>query len=123
MKDYRKVKVWGKAHILVKDVYRATSRFPKDELFGMTSQLRRASSSIPTNIAEGCGRGSDADFRRFLQIAFGSANEVEYLIFLSYELNYIQETQFIELNNKIVEVKKMLAGMIKTLTQDINNRK
>ena len=123
MKDYKKVKVWGKAHILVKDVYRATSRFPKDELFGMTSQLRRASSSIPTNIAEGCGRGSDADFRRFLQIAFGSANEVEYLIFLSYELNYIQETQFIELNNKIVEVKKMLAGMIKKISIDISNSK
>ena len=123
MKDYRKVKVWGKAHILVKDVYRATSRFPKDELFGMTSQLRRASSSIPTNIAEGCGRGSDADFRRFLQIAFGSANEVEYLIFLSYELNYIQETQFIELNNKIVEVKKMLAEMIKKISIDISNSK
>ena len=123
MKDYRKVKVWGKAHILVKDVYRATSRFPKDELFGMTSQLRRASSSIPTNIAEGCGRGSDADFRRFLQIAFGSANEVEYLIFLSYELNYIQETQFIELNNKIVEVKKMIAGRTQTLNEHIKNRR
>lgn len=123
MKDYRKVKVWDKAHILTKDLYRVTSKFPKDELFGLTSQLRRAGSSIPTNIAEGCGRGSDADFRRFLQIAFGSANEVEYLILLSYELSYIQKNQFLELDNKIKEVKKMLAGMIKTLTNDINNRK
>ena len=123
MKDYRKVKVWGKAHILVKDLYNATSKFPREELFGMTSQLRRAGASIPTNIAEGCGRGSDPDFRRFLQIAFGSANEVEYLIFLSYELNYIQKNQYTELNNKIIEVKKMLSGMIKTLTKDINNRK
>lgn len=123
MKDYRKVKVWDKAHILTKDLYRVTSKFPKDELFGLTSQLRRAGSSIPTNIAEGCGRGSDADFRRFLQIAFGSANEVEYIIFLSYELNYIQNDQFIDLNNKIIEVKKMLAGMIKTLTNDIINSK
>ena len=88
----------------------------------MTSQIRRAVASIPTNIAEGCGRGSDADFRRFIQIAFGSANEVEYLIFLSYELKYIQENRFIEYNNKITEVKKMLAGMIKKLTVDIRMR-
>ena len=123
MKDYRKVKVWGKSHILVKDLYYATSKYPKEELFGITSQLRRACSSIPTNIAEGCGRSSDADFRRFLYIAFGSANEVEYLIFLSYELNYLHRSQFIDYNNKIVEIKKMLAGMIKTLTADIINNK
>ena len=121
MKDYRQLKVWAKAHILTKDLYGATSRFPKDELFGLTSQLRRAGSSIPTNIAEGCGRGSDADFRRFLQIAFGSASEVEYLVFLSYELNYIPKTEFTEYNNKITEVKKMLAGMIKKLSADIRN--
>ena len=123
MKDYRNLKVWSKAHILAKDLYLATSRFPRDELFGMTSQLRRAGTSIPTNIVEGCGRESDADFRRFLQIAFGSSNEVEYLIFLSYELNYIQKSNFIELNNKIIEVKKMLSGMIKTITKDINKCK
>ena len=123
MKDYRKIKVWDKSHILVKDLYYATSKYPKEELFGITSQLRRAGSSIPTNITEGCGRGSDADFRRFLQIAFGSANEVEYLIFLSYELNYLHRSQFIDYNNKIVEIKKMLAGMIKTLTADIINNK
>lgn len=115
--------VWEKAHVLVKDLYFVTSKFPKEELFGVTSQIRRAAVSIPTNIAEGCGRNSDKDFRRFLQIAFGSANEVEYLIYLSYELNYIEKHQFTELNNKIIEVKKMLAGMIKTLTNDINNSK
>ena len=123
MKDYRKIKVWDKSHILVKDLYYATSKYPKEELFGITSQLRRAGSSIPTNIAEGCGRGSDADFRRFLQIAFGSANEVEYLIFLSYELSYLQRNQFIELDNKIKEVKRMLSGMIKTISLDIRNGK
>ena len=123
MRDYRKVKVWDKSHLLVKDLYSATSKFPKEELFGITSQLRRAASSIPTNIAEGCGRSGDADFRRFLQIAFGSANETEYLIFLSYELNYLQKSKFIELNSKIVEVKKMLAGMIKKITNDIINNK
>lgn len=123
MKDYRKLMVWEKAHVLVKDLYFVTSKFPKEELFGVTSQIRRAAVSIPTNIAEGCGRNSDKDFRRFLQIAFGSANEVEYLIYLSYELNYIEKHQYTGLNNKIIEVKKMLAGMIKTLANDINNSK
>lgn len=123
MKDYRQLKVWNKSHVLVIDLYLATSGFPKNELFGLTSQIRRAGSSVPTNIAEGCGRGSDADFRRFLQIAFGSANEVEYLVFLSYELNYIDKGQYIELDNKIKEVKKMLAGMIKKLSEDISNSK
>ena len=122
MKDYRQLNVWSKSHVLVKDLYLATSKFPRDELFGMTSQIRRAVASIPTNIAEGCGRGSDADFRRFMQIAFGSANEIEYLIFLSYELKYIQETDFLEYNNKIIEIKKMLAGMIKKLSVDIRKR-
>lgn len=123
MKDYRQLKVWAKAHILTKDLYNITSKFPREELFGMTSQLRRAGVSIPTNIVEGCGRGSDRDFRRFLQIAFGSANEVEYLVFLSYELNYMQKNQYTELNNKIIEVKKMLAGMIKTISFDISKSK
>ena len=122
MKDYRQLNVWSKSHVLVKDLYLATSKFPRDEMFGMTSQIRRAATSIPTNIAEGCGRGSDADFRRFMQIAFGSANEIEYLIFLSYELKYIQEPDFLEYNNKIIEVKKMLAGMIKKLSVDIRKR-
>lgn len=122
MKDYRQLNVWSKSHILVKDLYFATSTFPKEELFGVTSQIRRAVASIPTNIAEGCGRGSDADFRRFIQIAFGSANEVEYLIFLSYELNYIQENNFIEYNNKIIEIKKMLAGMINKISADMNKK-
>ena len=107
---------------MVKDLYNATSKFPRDEMFGMTSQIRRAVASIPTNIAEGCGRGSDADFRRFIQIGFGSANEIEYLVFLSYELKYIPENEFLEYNDKIIEVKKMLAGMIKKLSVDISKR-
>jgi len=123
MKDYKKIKVWGKSHILVKELYFATSKYPREELFGITPQMRRAVASIPTNIAEGCGRSSDADFRRFLQIAFGSANEVEYLILLSYELNYIEEDQFVEYTNKIIEIKKMLAGIIKKITNDINSSK
>lgn len=87
MKDFRTLKVWSKAHELTLLVYKQTKTFPKEELFGLTSQIRRACSSIPANIAEGCGKGSDADFSRFLQIAFGSANELEYHFILARDLN------------------------------------
>jgi four helix bundle protein len=75
MKDFRQLKVWEKAHQLAVAVYKETKGFPKEELYGLTSQIRRSSMSIPTNIAEGCGRNTDADFARFLQIAMGSASE------------------------------------------------
>ncbi|MDP1677631.1 MAG: four helix bundle protein [Bacteroidota bacterium] len=93
MQNLKNLLVWQKAHLLVKEVYVVSNDFPKEELYGITSQLRRAAVSIPTNIAEGSGRGSDADFKRFLQIAFGSTSEVEYLIFLSKELQFISELQ------------------------------
>jgi four helix bundle protein len=99
----------------VKVVYAETISFPKEELFGIVSQLRRAVVSIPTNIAEGAGKGSNADFGRYLQIAFGSANETEYLIFLSFELGYIGKEKYETLNSKIVEVKKMISGLLKTV--------
>ena len=78
MQDFRQLRVWQLAHELTLDVYRITKSFPKDEQYGLTSQLRRCSSSIAANIAEGCGRGSDSEFARFLQIAMGSACEFEY---------------------------------------------
>lgn len=112
MKNFRQLQVWSKSHEIVIEVYKITESFPKDEIFGLTSQLKRASVSIPTNIAEGCGRGSDADFKRFIQIAFASASEVEYLIFLSFELSYIEEANYKKLNEQIIEIKRMLAGLI-----------
>lgn len=115
MKDFRQLQVWSKSHELVKELYKVSESFPKQELFGLTSQLRRASISVPTNIAEGCGRGSDADFKRFIQIEFASASEVEYLIFLSFELSFIIESDYLFLNNQIIEIKKMLAGLINKL--------
>ena len=96
-------------------IYNLTKQFPKEELFGLTSQLRRATSSIPTNVAEGCGRESDADFRRFLVIAHGSATEVEYLLFLSFELNYISKEEYLRLNDLIEILRKQLHTLIKKL--------
>lgn len=83
MKDFKKLIVWKKAHEMTLNIYRTTKSFPKDEVYGLTSQLRRAASSIPANIAEGCGRNSDAELARFLQIAAGSASEVEYHLLLA----------------------------------------
>lgn len=112
MQDYKSLKVWEKAHQLVLDIYKATYNFPKEELFGLVSQLRRAAVSIPTNIAEGTSRKSRKDFIRFLEIAFGSAKEVEYELFLSNDLKYIQNEIFTKLDNQIKEIKKMLVGLI-----------
>lgn len=91
MQDFRKLKVWEKAHDLTLLIYKISKNFPKEEMFSLTSQIRRASSSIPTNIAEGCGRGTDKDFARFIQISMGSASELEYLIWLSIDLKYISK--------------------------------
>ena len=88
MKDFRTPHVWKKAHALTLHVYKTTNNFPKEELFGLASQMRRSSSSIPTNIAEGCGRGSDAESRRFLQIAFGSLSELDYQLIFSRRLRF-----------------------------------
>jgi four helix bundle protein len=112
MKDYRKFTVWQKSHQLTLDVYKAVRNFPKEELFGLTSQMKRSASSIPTNIAEGCGRNTDKDFARFLIISFGSSNELEYQIILSIDLNFIslQDGQILLL--QVEEVKKMLNALI-----------
>jgi four helix bundle protein len=91
MQDFRNLKVWEKAHDLTLGVYGATANFPSHELFGMRSQIRRATMSIPANLAEGCGRGTDPEFRRFVQIAMGSACEVEYFLLLARDLTYLDE--------------------------------
>ncbi|WP_298395658.1 four helix bundle protein [Flavobacterium sp.] len=115
MRDYKKYIVWQKSHELVLDIYKTTRDFPKDELFALTNQMKRSSSSIPTNIAEGCGRNSDKDFCRFLYIAFGSANELEYQIILSIDLQFIQIENGQKLLFQIEEFKKMLNGLITKL--------
>jgi four helix bundle protein len=108
MRDFKKYDIWNLSHQLTLDLYTLTSNFPKEELYGITSQIRRASTSIPTNISEGCGRESDAEFNRFLSIALGSANETEYLLNLSKDLKFIKDDTFSELNDKVNLIKKKI---------------
>jgi len=115
MKDFRGLAVWKQAHLLVLNVYRVTESFPRHELFGLTSQIRRAAASIPTNIAEGCGRDGDAELGRFLNIAKGSTSEVEYLLQLSRDLNYLEAESGGRLMLQTVEIRKMLYGLQKSL--------
>ncbi len=110
MRAFKKLQVWQKSHLLTLEIYKTTSLFPKDELYGLVSQMRRSSSSIPTNIAEGCGRESNIDFNRFLTIAKGSASELEYQLLLAKDLNYIDSVAFLSLNEKINEIRKMIYG-------------
>ena len=118
MKDFRELKVREKAHQLTLAVYRVTASFPKEELYGLTGQMRRAAASIPTNIAEGCGRGSDDDFRRFLQIAMGSASELEYQLLLARDLGYLVSADCERLSAAVIEVKRMLASLITKIKND-----
>lgn len=115
MQDFKQLVVWQKAHKLTLAIYNTTPNFPKDELYGLTSQIRRAAVSIPANVAEGCGRNGDIEFARFLQIAMGSAAELEYHLLLAHDLGFIENTQYNQLNQDLVEVKRMLNAFIQKL--------
>lgn len=115
MQDFKKILVWQRSHQLTVDIYKVTKRFPKDENHGLTSQIRRAVSSIPTNIAEGCGRRTNAELANFLNIASGSASEVEYEVLLAKDIGYITNEQCEAWTREIVEIRSMLAAYIKRL--------
>lgn len=115
MRDYKKYTVWQKSHELVLEIYKVTGNFPKEKLYGLTSQMRRSASSIPTNVVEGCGRNTDKDFCRFLYIAFGSANELEYQLILSKDLIFLESEKATFLISKVEEIKKMLNKLISIL--------
>jgi len=118
MKDFRDLKVWEKAHRLTLDIYKATSAFPRDEQYGLTSQIKPPCTSIPANIAEGCGRRSNAELAHFLQIAMGSASELEYHLLLAYDLGFLKDSEHEHLDNVTTEVKRMLSSFIKKLRAD-----
>lgn len=113
MKDFRDLKVWEKAHLLTLGSYKATAAFPKTEMFGLTSQIRRAAASIAANIAEGCGKRGNAEFQRFLNIATGSASELEYHFLLARDLQLFDEAVYNRLNVAVVEVKRMLSALVR----------
>ena len=112
MKDFKDLRVWAKAHSLTIDIYRATREFPKEELFGLTSQMRRCASSIGANIAEGSGRKSDGELTRFLHIARGSAAELEYHLLLAHDLSLLPDSKHHLLAKQTDEVQRMLTSLI-----------
>jgi four helix bundle protein len=118
MRDFKELKVWQKSHSLTLAAYRATETFPKQEIYGLTSQIRRSSSSIPANIAEGCGRKGEAELARFFQIAIGSASELEYHLLLSRDLKLLKTSDYELLTSEVVDIKRMLTSFIQKLNAD-----
>jgi four helix bundle protein len=115
MEDFKDLKVWTKAHELTLSIYGLTRAFPREEIYGLTSQMRRSAASIGANIAEGCGRGSDSELKRFVQIARGSANELEYHLLLAKDLKFLPPNEFAALDSRVQEVERMLASLAKRL--------
>ena len=118
MKDFRGLKVWEKSHRLTLDVYAVTTSFPRLELYGLTSQIRRCSASIGANIAEGCGKRGNNEFQRYLQIASGSASELDYHLLLSRDLGFLRDTDYRELMIRLTEVRKMLTSLLQKIETD-----
>ena len=118
MRDFRKLQVWQKAHEMALAVYRTTAHFPRTEIYGLVSQMRRAAVSIPTNIAEGCGREGEAELGRFMQIAMGSASELEYELLLAHELGFTGPKDNAQLSHGIEEIKRMMTAFFRKLKAD-----
>jgi four helix bundle protein len=118
MKDFRDLQVWEKAHVLTLKSYKFTGTFPKHELYGSPSQIRRCSASIAANIAEGCGKRGNGEFQRFLNIATGSASELEYHFLLARDLGYLSEPDYRVLSGGLIEVKRMLASLVRKVAED-----
>ncbi len=118
-RDFKKIKVWQLADILVIEIYRVTKGFPKEELYGITSQLRRAAVSVPTNIAEGANREHVKEYLQFLNISKGSAAEVKYLLHLANQLEYLSPHEYEKLESMADEVARMLHGLIASVRKDL----
>jgi len=120
MQNYKELIVWVKSHQTTLNIYKISAVFPKEEQYGLTNQLRRSCTSIPANIAEGCGRPSQKDFVHFLSISLGSANEVEYFLLLANDLGYISQKKYESLKDEINQIKAMLISLITKIRSTIN---
>lgn len=118
MKDFRQLQVWHKAHQLTLTLYQLTVSFPRHEIYGLTSQIRRAAVSIPSNLAEGCGRDGDAELARFCSIARGSASELEYHLLLAHDLKLITSSDYGRLAEQTTAIKRMLTALIQKLNAE-----
>lgn len=112
MQNYKDLKVWQKAHLFTLTIYNETKKFPKEELYSLTNQLRRCAASIPANMAEGCGKNTNQEFAHYLNISLGSANESEYFLILCKDLNYLSDENFEFLFSLINEIKGMLISLV-----------
>jgi four helix bundle protein len=117
LKDFKELKVWQKAYEFSLSVYLISKSFPREEVYGLTSQLRRAAVSIGANIAEGCGRRSDGEFVRFLQIARGSSSEVEHHLLLARDLKFMPQSVYADLERKLAEVQRMLTSLVSAIQE------
>ena len=122
MQDYRKLKVWEKAHAVAMDIHRASKAFRRQDALALWGQLRRAALSIPANVAEGAGKLSDPEFARYLEVALGSASEAHYHLVVARELGELDAAAFDDLSNRVTEVRRMLFGLIKRIRADVANR-
>jgi len=117
LKDFKELKVWHKAYDLALSIYEVSRSFPREEMYGLTSQLRRAAVSIGANIAEGCGRRSDGELVRFLQIARGSSSEVEHHLLLARDLKFLQAATHQEIEKRLQEVQRMLTSLVSSIQE------
>jgi len=122
VKDFRELKVWERAHQMTLLAYKLTDRFPKHELFGLASQIRRCSSSIPANIAEGCGRVGNSEFHRFLQIACGAPNELEYHFLLAKDLGFLAEPDYLAVQRQLLDLKRLLVALTRKVGSERSPR-
>ena len=115
MKNFKNLKIWQKGIDLVVDTYTKIEHFPKEELFGLSSQIKRSAISIPSNIAEGSGRGTDKDFNRFLDVALGSSFELETQLIIANRLKFLNDTDYSSLTEQLDEEQKMIIGLQKKI--------
>lgn len=118
MKDFRRLNVWEKVHMLTLDIYKVTARFPREEIYGVTSQMRRCSASLGANIAEGCGKQGNNDLHRFLYIASGSASELDYHLLLARDLGYLPEEDYRRIGRNLLEARRMLTALLQKIGKD-----